>query len=236
MLLPRCMPPRAGSEQPRSTEPPISVDERALAGSHGRASSTTGSVRDLASSSRTSASTPASTRTAPPRRAEPLANLAADDRQRELARLALWPHHAGRRSTRRPRRTARPPAAAWVHLAQHLAVRVDEAGVAAAGDAEVGVARLARARSRRSPSRPPRTPRRSRPGAARPRSARSSTSTFVRPHDGQAIMIGPLCRRPSDPQDLPRDLDLLDRVGGERDPHRVADAVEPAASRSRSRS
>ena len=39
-------------------------------------------------------------------------------------------------------------------------------------------------------------------------------------------MTGPLWRRPEDAQDLPRDLDLLDRVGGERDPHRVADAVD----------
>src|SRR5437763_12319480 len=107
---------------------------------------------------------------------------------------------------------------------QHAAVGVDEADVAAAGDAEVGVARLPRAVH----------------GAA---------------HDGdlEGLRVGaqPLLdldrelldadvvaaargardhHRPSLAQserlqDLPRHLDLLDRIGGERDADRVADPV-----------
>ena len=127
------------------------------------------------------------------------------------------------RSRRRPRGTARRPARPAAPC-EHLAVGVDEAGVAPAGDAEVGVARLARAVHGAAHHRDLEHLVVAGQPLPRPRSARSSTSTFVRPHDGQAIITGPLWRRPSDAQHLPGDLDLLDRVGGQRDAHRVADA------------
>src|SRR5215210_5646404 len=71
------------------------------------------------------------------------AGAGSGDRERELARLAVRPHHAAVD----PRIDL---AEELVHelgladLPQHLAVGVDEPGVPAAGDPEVGVPRLAR--------------------------------------------------------------------------------------------
>ena len=109
-------------------------------------------------------------------------------------------------------------------LAQHLAVRVDEAGVAAAGDAEVGV-----------------------PGLPRPvhgAAHHGHLEHLVVAGQPRLDLAGQVehvdvraaARRAGDhhraavpqaqrPQDLPRDLDLLDRVGGQRDAERVADPV-----------
>ena len=84
-----------------------------------------------------------------------------------------------------------------------------------------------RARSRRSPSRRPA----SAPVnplvsiAAFTCCVSASTSTSARPHDGQATRSRPRATQAERLQDRVADLDLLDRVVGERDADRVADPL-----------
>src|SRR5262249_11802571 len=109
-------------------------------------------------------------------------------------------------------------------LAEHLAVRVDEAGLAAARDAEVGIARLARAVDR----------------AAEHRDlemlrvvAQALLDRLGERLDADVVAAARRARdqdRPALPQaerleDLPRDPDLLDRIGCKAHADRVADPV-----------
>ena len=109
-------------------------------------------------------------------------------------------------------------------LLQHAAVRVDEADVAAAGDPEVGVARLARPVD----------------GAAEHRDL-EVLRVLVQPllddlrqllHADVVAAAGgardhdrPALAQAERLEDLVGGLDLLDRVGGQRDADRVADPV-----------
>src|SRR4051812_3223258 len=110
-------------------------------------------------------------------------------------------------------------------LLQHAAVRVDEADVAPAGDSEVGVAALARAVD----------------GAAEDGDLEMLRiglqalfdalrellhADVVASAGGAGDQDRPALAQPERAQDLPRDLHLLDRVGGERDADRVADPVD----------
>src|SRR4029450_6010652 len=107
---------------------------------------------------------------------------------------------------------------------QHAAVGVDEADVSAACDPEVGVSRLPRAVDRAAPDR----------DLARLPLVLEAPLDLARevldPHvvapargarDHHRATLAETERL----EDLPRDLDLLHRVGGKRDTQRVADPV-----------
>src|SRR5829696_8183480 len=109
-------------------------------------------------------------------------------------------------------------------LLQHTPVRVDEPGVAAAGDSEIGVPSLPRAIH----------------GAAHDgdleglwialqalldRLGEIPDADVVAAAGRAGDHHGPALAQTKRLQDLPGDLDLFDRVGRQRDPDRVADAV-----------
>ena len=114
-------------------------------------------------------------------------------------------------------------------LPEHATVRVDEAGLAPARDAEVGVAGLARAVHRAAHHR---DLERLRVGAQPllDRLGQGPDADVVAPARGAGDHDRPALAQAERLQDLPGDLDLLDRVGGERDPDRVADPVHEQAA------
>ena len=109
-------------------------------------------------------------------------------------------------------------------LLQHAPVRVDEADVAAARDPEVGVAGLARAVHRAAHDGDLEGLRVvAEPGLDLDRQVLDAdvVAAAGRAGDHHRAALAQAERL----EDLPADLDLLDRVGGERDAERVADAV-----------
>src|SRR5919106_1962004 len=116
-----------------------------------------------------------------------------------------------------------------LHLLEHAAVCVDEPRVAAAGDAEVGVARLAGAVDRAAHDgdleglRIVAEPLLDRVGQV-PDADVVPSARGAGDHDRAALAEAERL------EDLPGDPDLLHRVGGQRDADRVADSVHEEAA------
>src|SRR6185369_13096312 len=109
-------------------------------------------------------------------------------------------------------------------LLEHTTVRIDEADVASARDAEVRVTRLPRSVHRAAHDRDLERLRVC--AQAILDDAREALDTDVVPSTRRTCdHHGPSLAQPERLENLPGDLDLSHRIGGERHPHRVADAV-----------
>src|SRR5439155_23527990 len=110
------------------------------------------------------------------------------------------------------------------HLLQHPPVGVDEARVPPAGNPEVGVASLARTVYRAAHDGDLEG---LRVGLQAPLYDRCELldTDVVASAGGAGDHHGPSLAKTERLQNLPGDFDLLDRVGGQRDPDRVADTV-----------
>ena len=106
---------------------------------------------------------------------------------------------------------------------------VDEPDVAAAGDAEVGVARLPRS-VHRAPHDGDLERLRVRAQPILDHARETLDADVVAPAGRARDHHRPALTETERLEDLPRDLDLLDRVGGEGDAHRVADPVREERS------